>query len=140
MIQSLSSALERQIIGVEEQLRVAMLTSDTKALEYLLADDLVFTNHLGQVMRKQDDLAFHQSGLCQFQAIDYSERHIQVMGDRVLVSVRVQLIGNYSGTSFEEDLRFTRLWQHSPHQGWQIIIGHSSAVQANGAAPRPPDP
>lgn len=91
----------------------------------------------GQVMSKQDDLAFHQAGFCRFQAIDYSERHIQSIGDRVLVSVRVHLTGIYGETSFEEDLRFTRLWQRSTQGTWQIIVGHSSVVQSDGNARQP---
>lgn len=137
MAQPLSSALEEQIIAVEEQLRLAMRTSDVAALDQLIADDLVFTSHLGQVISKQDDLAFHQAGLCQFQTIDYSERCIQPIGDRILISVRVYLTGIYGEIPFEEDLRFTRLWQRSPQGTWQIIVGHSSVVQSDGNAPKP---
>ena len=53
---------EAQLIEAEEQLRMAMLNADVNILDKLLADDLVFTNHLGQVLGKQDDLAAHQSG------------------------------------------------------------------------------
>ncbi len=137
MTQPLSSALEEQIIAVEEQLRLAMRSSDVAVLDHLIADDLVFTSHLGQVISKQDDLAFHQAGLCQFQTIDYSERYIQPIGDRILISVRVYLTGIYGEIPFEEDLRFTRLWQRSPQGTWQIIVGHSSVVQSNSNAPKP---
>lgn len=131
-----SSDVEYQIIEVEEQLRLAMLASDVAALNQLIADDLIFTSHLGQVMSKQDDLAFHRAGHCQFQSIDHSERHIQPIGDQVLVSVRVQLAGLYGETAFTEDLRFTRLWHRSPQSLWQVIVGHSSVVQSKGNAPK----
>ncbi|WP_299412921.1 nuclear transport factor 2 family protein [Acaryochloris sp. IP29b_bin.148] len=131
MIQPLSPALEQQIIDVEEQLRLAMLTSDVPALDQLLADDLVFTSHLGQIMTKQDDLAFHQSGLCRFQAIEYLERRIQPLGERVIVCLRVQWTGFYGENPFQDNLRFTRLWQRSPQDLWQVIVGHSSVVQSH---------
>lgn len=138
MAQPLSLALEQHIIEVEERLRLAMLTSDVAALDQLLADNLVFTNHLGQTITKQDDLAFHQSGLCRFQAIEYSERRIQHLGEGVVVSVRVQWAGLYGETLFQDDLRFTRLWQHSPQGLWQVIIGHSSVIQSNASSPSVP--
>ncbi|WP_299485202.1 nuclear transport factor 2 family protein [Acaryochloris sp. IP29b_bin.137] len=131
MAQPLSPALEQQIIEVEEQLRLAMLTSDIAALDQLLADDLTFTSHLGQIISKQDDLAFHQSGLCRFQAIEYSERRIQPLREGVVVFVQVQWAGLYGETAFHDNLRFTRLWQRSPQGLWQVIIGHSSAINSN---------
>lgn len=131
MAQPLSSDLEKQIIEVEEQLRLAMLTSDVATLDQLIADDLVFTNHLGQVISKQDDLAFHQSGLCQFQTIEYADRRIQPIGEQMVVSVEVQWAGLYGEISFQDNLQFTRLWQRSPQGLWQVIVGHSSVIQSN---------
>jgi len=46
----------RTIENLEEKLRHAMLTSDVSALDELIADDLVFTMHTGQVVNKQFDL------------------------------------------------------------------------------------
>ncbi|KAI9135725.1 nuclear transport factor 2 family protein [Acaryochloris sp. CCMEE 5410] len=138
MAQPLSLALEQHIIEVEERLRLAMLTSDVAALDQLLADDLVFTNHLGQTISKHDDLAFHQSGLCRFQTIEYSERRIQPLGEGVVVSVRVQWAGLYGETPFQDHLRFTRLWQRSSQDLWQVIIGHSSVIHSNVPSPSVP--
>ncbi len=55
----MSDTIETQILEAEEQLRQAMLASDVNALDDLLSPELIFTNHLGQVMGKQDDLAAH---------------------------------------------------------------------------------
>lgn len=52
-----------QIETCEERLRQAMLHSDVSTLDELLADDLLFTNHLGQLMTKQDDLKAHRTGM-----------------------------------------------------------------------------
>ena len=41
------------IVGkLEKQLKDAMSTSDVTALDRLLSPDLIFTNHLGQVVSK----------------------------------------------------------------------------------------
>lgn len=48
-----------QIKRSEAELQQAMLDSNVKALDRLLDDDLTFTNHLGMVLGKQDDLTAH---------------------------------------------------------------------------------
>jgi hypothetical protein len=54
--------ITEQMEAAEAQLRDAMLAGNVKALDTLLADDLVFTNQVGQCLTKADDLAAHSSG------------------------------------------------------------------------------
>ena len=53
---SMTQTVETQIIKAEERLRQAMLTSDVSVLDELLAPDIIITNHLGQLLTKNDDL------------------------------------------------------------------------------------
>ncbi len=124
----MSKAIEEQLLAAEERLRLAMLGSDVSALDELLAPGLVFTNHLGQVLGKQDDLAAHQSGLVKINELTPSEQTIQVHGDVAVVSVRVHLSGSYAGTPSEADFRFTRVWAKSPDATWQVVAGHACVV------------
>ena len=124
----MSNSIETQILEAEEQLRIAMLNSDVKVLEQLLAPELVFTNHLGQVLGKQDDLAAHQSGKFKIEVLTPCDRIIQVRGNMAIVNVKVHLIGSCEGTSFDNNLRFTRIWTLSSNGIWQIVAAHSSVV------------
>ncbi|MDJ0798574.1 MAG: nuclear transport factor 2 family protein [Calothrix sp. MO_167.B12] len=124
----MSNPIEAQIIEAEEQLRLAMLDSNIKVLDELLAPQLIFTNHLGQVLGKKDDLAAHQSGKFKIEALTSSERHIQLIGNVAIVTVKVHLIGSYDGSSFDNYLRFTRIWTLSSSNTWQIVAAHSSVV------------
>lgn len=81
------SVSEQQIIDVEERLRLAMLSSDVEALDELISADVIFTSHLGQVVSKQDDLAFHRAGVFKFQTIKPSERKIKFIEGLAIVSV-----------------------------------------------------
>lgn len=119
---------EAQLIEAEEQLRLAMLNSDVNVLDKLLANELVFTNHLGQVLGKQDDLAAHQSGKFKIKVLMPSDRRIQVIGNVAIVTVKVHLVGSYEGASFDNNLRFTRVWTLSSSGNWQIVTAHSSAI------------
>jgi phosphoribosylformylglycinamidine (FGAM) synthase-like enzyme len=83
----MSNPIEAQIAESEERLRLAMLRSDVNALNELLAPELVFTNHLGQVLTKQDDLEAHRSGTLEVKVLTPSDEHIQLVGGVAIVSV-----------------------------------------------------
>ena len=80
------TAAEQQITVAEERLRLAMLNSDIAALDELISSDLIFTNHLGQVLGKQDDLELHRSGVLRFHTIEPSERQVKASGQFAVVS------------------------------------------------------
>lgn len=122
--------IEHQIAVAEEHLRHAMLASDFGALDALISSDLIFTNHLGQVLSKQDDLELYRSGVLKFRTIEPSDVQVKTSDQLAVVSVRMKLSGTYGGSSFTADLRYTRIWRNSAGNTWQIVAGHSSAVQA----------
>jgi hypothetical protein len=71
----MQSRLQVQIVEVEDQLKTAMLSSDVAALDELLAPNLIFTNHLGQLLGKNDDLAAYRSGVLKIAELEPSEQH-----------------------------------------------------------------
>ncbi len=121
--------IEHQITIAEQRLRLAMLSSDSGVLDELISPDLIFTNHLGQVFGKRDDLELHQSGTLKFHTLEPSETQVKTSAQLAIVSVRMKLSGTYSSSPFEGDLRYTRIWRLSADECWQIVAGHSSAVQ-----------
>uniref|UniRef100_E6QLD5 DUF4440 domain-containing protein n=1 Tax=mine drainage metagenome TaxID=410659 RepID=E6QLD5_9ZZZZ len=122
------SPLQVQIVEVEDQLRTAMLCADVAALNQLMAPDLIFTNHLGQLLGKEDDLAAYRSGALKVVSLEPSEQHVRALGDVAVVSVRMQLSGTYEGAPANGDFRFTRVWARSQQERWQIIVAHASLI------------
>ncbi len=120
--------LEAGIVEAERRLRQAMLRSDVIALDELLAPDLIFTNHLGQIMTKQDDLAAHQSGAVRVDELTPSDEHVRMHGHVGVVSVRVRIAGCFAGVASAGDFRFTRVWARSPDGTWRVVAAHSSLV------------
>lgn len=120
--------IESEIIGAEERLRLAMLASDVPALTALLAPELIFTNHLRQLLGKQADLALHESGLLKLYELNPSEQRLQLNGEVAVVSVRMQLSGTYAGSPATGDFRFTRLWTRAPQGGWHVLAAHAGLV------------
>jgi ketosteroid isomerase-like protein len=122
------SSLEEQIVQVEDRLRTAMLRCDVAALDELLAPDLIFTNHLGQLLGKDDDLAAYHSGVLKVVSMEPSEQHVRALGDVAVVSVRMQLTGTYEGAPACGDFRFTRVWARSQQEAWQIVAAHAGPI------------
>jgi hypothetical protein len=121
---------QAQIIELEERLRQAMLHSDVIELDALIAPELLFTNHLGQVISKQADLDAHRCGRFKFTEITPSERQIRLDREFAVVSVLMHIVGSYEGTPVEQNIRFTRVWSISTSGSIQIIAGHTSAISS----------
>jgi hypothetical protein len=119
---------QARIIELEERLRQAMLHSDVIELDILIAPELIFTNHLGQIVTKDADLDAHRSGKFKFTEIAPSDRQIQLNRGFSVVSVLMHILGSYEGSPVEQDLRFTRVWAISYSGSLQIIAGHASAI------------
>lgn len=124
----MNQSLLSQINEYEERLRRAMLTSDVAALDRLLSDDLHFTNHLGQVMSKQDDLEAHRSGLLKINSLTLSSPTTKIIDDVAAISVLAHIAGQYNGELSEGNFRFTRIWHRTTDDNWQVIVAHSSIV------------
>ena len=124
----MNRTVEVQILDAEDQLRTAMLRSDVSALDELLSPELLFTDHIGQLLGKENDLASHRSGMLKVEELKPSEQHILINGAVAIVSVRMQLSGIYNGNPANGDFRFTRVWALSPKKMWHVIAAHVGIV------------
>ncbi|PNI05652.1 DUF4440 domain-containing protein [Vibrio diazotrophicus] len=124
----MENSREIQILEAEELLCNAMLESDTVALDKLLSSNLIFTNHLGQVLGKKDDLDAHKSGLLHISDISVDEQQIKLQTDTAVVFAKVTICGNYDGNPANGTFRFTRVWQNIEGNHWEVIAAHSSVI------------
>lgn len=127
----MTSMQQAQIVEMEERLRQAMLCSDVIVLDQLIAPELIFTNHLGQLVSKQDDLAFHKSGALKLKEFSSSEQQIQLNNGFAVVSVLMHLLGTYESKPIDFSIRYTRVWSISPNGSMQVVAGHASAIPSN---------
>jgi ketosteroid isomerase-like protein len=121
--------IQLQIVQVEEALRVAMSTSDVAALELLIADDLLFTDHCGRLWSKQDDLEIHCTGMLTFSQLVASELVVRIINEALAVaSIRMKVAGAFRGEPFDANLRYTRVWRKGFEDRWQVVVGHSCII------------
>jgi hypothetical protein len=124
---------EASIFAAEMDLKQAMLRGDVGALELLLDDEMIFVNHLDQVMTKQDDLESHRCRIVELDTISLANWNIEVVAVNgrphlALVTVDAHIRGALGGFFFEEDLRFHRVWKRKAGRFWQVSEGDSSIV------------
>ena len=124
----MSNIDESEVINAEERLRLAMLASDVGTLDELLASSILITSHLGELLKKEDDLAAHKAGLFQINELTPSEQQIQLYGEVAIVSVRMQVSESYNHTPANGDFRYTRVWAISPGGALQIIAAHIGLI------------
>ncbi|MFT5755718.1 MAG: ketosteroid isomerase-like protein [Alteromonadaceae bacterium] len=123
----MNSALKKEIIEAEESLKLAMVSSDVDALNQLLSEELMFTNHMGQILSKSDDLAAHTKGDFKISNLSLSDQIIKRSGNVVIVSAHTKIIGSYKGETSSGNFRFTRVWEKHDSK-WQVLAGHACIV------------
>ncbi|MGL5873647.1 MAG: nuclear transport factor 2 family protein [Xenococcaceae cyanobacterium] len=126
----MSKHSEAKIAEIEERLRQAMLKSDVAELDALIAPELIFTNHLGQLVSKQQDLDTHRAGMLKLRELMPSDRRIQLNEGFSVVSVQMHLLGSYDGAAIDVNIRYTRVWSVSSAGTLQIVAGQASIVSS----------
>lgn len=120
------------IQDAEERLRQAMLSSDIAALEALLHPDLLFVNHMGWTVTREDDLDAHRGGLLKIHALDLSEQCILPRADCAVVSVLARIAGSYNGVPANGTFRFMRTW--APDSGAGAAAGEGAGATPGATA------
>jgi hypothetical protein len=125
----MENSLRARVVDAEERLRQAMLHSDVHVLDELVAPELLFTSHTGQLVSKADDLAFHQARVLRLEELEPSEQRIQIHAGFAVASVLMHLVGAYDGAPTDQHIRYTRIWSISPDGALRVVAGHMSEVQ-----------
>ena len=124
----MNHCIETEIQYYEEQLKDAMLHSDISQLDKLLSPELVFTNHLGHIMSKQDDLEAHRLKLFNISEITQTDQLIKIYDNIAIVTVKAHIVANFKGSESANYFRFTRVWTKDLNKTWRITVGHASLV------------
>jgi ketosteroid isomerase-like protein len=119
---------EQHIRHLERRLRDAMLGSNLDELNALLAEDLVFTDHLGGLWGKQDDLDAHRSGVIKVKTVAASDERVRLLDGVAIVNVRLEISGTFGSTEASGAFRFTRVWMPARDGQWQVVAAHSTLI------------
>jgi ketosteroid isomerase-like protein len=125
------SPLDDDLHAAELALRAAQLAGDADRLERLLDDGLFFTGPDGQIYTKAQDLDAHRNGWIRITRLEPSEEHVARFGEMGVVSVRMEMAGEFQGQAFAGAYRYTRIWRWANGE-WRVVAGHVSAVAPGG--------
>ena len=122
-----------QIHELEQRLCEAMRASALDELDALLAEGLVFTDHLGGLWGKQEDLAAHRAGAIHIDSLSASDERIITLEGVAVVNVQLAISGTFAGQAASGRFRFTRVWAPASTGQWQVIAAHSTLVANEGS-------
>lgn len=119
--------MKDEIIACEKRLMDAMKNSNMAVLDELLHDDLLFNAATGQVIDKRMDLAAYESGNMIIKDLAIIEQEIRIFENVAIVSVLLNLKGDFMGSTIEGKVRFFRTWKRI-NGDWKMIGGSSVNV------------
>lgn len=114
--------MKNEIIKKEEELRLAMLSSDVEKLDSLISDALVFIGPDGSVATKQMDLQCHREKLQVMTELTPSEQVIQMHNNFAVVTVKMHISGTFMQNDISGTYRYLRNWAKQDN-GWKVVSG-----------------
>lgn len=115
------------ILDCEKELLTAIQNNDVESLEVLLHDDLLFIIPSGETVTKETDIAAYSSGKIALRAVVPSDYIIQIIHDTVVVSVNIEIKGEYMEHTLDNTFRYLRVWKLFDGN-WKVIAGSCTAI------------
>ena len=115
----------KELIAMENRYNDALLRADWKALESILADDLIFNNADGSVSHKRDTISSIRSGDIKFDSIAMSDVEVQVFGNVGVVTGKLVEKARYKAIDLSGTYRFTDVWVKRDGT-WQNVTGQET--------------
>ena len=111
-----------EIIKLEDELMVAIKSSDIDTLDKLLHNDLLFIAPGGQAITKQIDLDAHRSGTMVVEEVVSKIEQINLIESTAVVIVVYETKGQMLGKPMKGRFRYIRIW-NSFEGDWKVIGG-----------------
>ncbi|ABG58699.1 nuclear transport factor 2 family protein [Cytophaga hutchinsonii] len=115
------------ILDCEKKLLTAIQNNDVESLEVLLHDDLLFIIPSGETVTKETDIAAYSSGKIALRAVVPSDYIIRIIHDTVVVSVNIEIKGEYMEHTLDNTFRYLRVWKLFDGN-WKVIAGSCTAI------------
>ncbi|MDO6848282.1 nuclear transport factor 2 family protein [Priestia megaterium] len=118
---------QARVIEYEEMLRSAMLSNNVELLEELLSDELIFVNHLGEWLSKEQDINAHRSKSLDIAGIEVLEQEIKLFQELAVTVTKVALNGSLAtGEALGGEYSYTRVWRDVGGT-LKVVSGHCSS-------------
>ena len=115
----------QKVIDLDRQRMSAMAQKDIKALNKLIADDLVYTHSSARLDTKQSLIGAMEAGRTVYTAVVPSDVKAQEYGDTVVLTGTARISVNSGGNAMNFGVRFTDVWVNKGGK-WQMATWQST--------------
>ncbi|MHC8949889.1 nuclear transport factor 2 family protein [Sphingobacterium hungaricum] len=118
---------KNDILNLENQLYEAMKSSDIEILDKLLHKDLIFIVPSGETISKEMDLETYRNGKLKIEELSPDTEQLTIIDDLALITVKINLKGNYDLQPFEAQYRYIRFWKKFS-DGIKVVGGSGISI------------
>jgi ketosteroid isomerase-like protein len=119
-----------QIDKLEDAWKNAVLASDTKAMDALLAPDYIAITPSGTLQSREEALATMRAD--HFTTLDISDRKVRFYGSTAIVTSQANIEATTPDGSVSGHYWYTRVYARNPQGQWRIVSFEASRVREPG--------
>jgi ketosteroid isomerase-like protein len=117
---------------LENEWRDAVLTSNIKALNSLLADDYMAITASGTLQSRDEALQSLSSGRVHFTLLNLTDRKVRFYGNTAVVTSLADIQATTPNGQISGNFRYTRVYVRDAHGAWKIVSFEASRVREPG--------
>jgi len=121
-----------EIDSLEDEWRNAILTSDTKTMESLLADDYMAITASGTIQSREDTLANLRAARVHFTTLNITDRRVRFYGTTAVVTSLADVEATTPDGPVTGSYRYTRVYVKDAQGSWKIVSFEASHVREPG--------
>jgi ketosteroid isomerase-like protein len=121
-----------EIDQLEDEWRNAVLASDAKAMESLLADDYMAITPSGTLQSRDETLQNMRSGRVHFSSLTITDRKVRFYGTTAVVTSLASIEANTPDGHVTGDYRYTRVYVRDAQGIWKVVSFEASHVREPG--------
>jgi ketosteroid isomerase-like protein len=121
-----------EIDQLEDEWRNAVLASDAKALDSLLADDYMAITPSGTLQSRDETLQNLRSGRLHFTSLTITDRKVRFYGTTAVVTSLASIDANTADGHVTGDYRYTRVYVRDARGVWKVVSFEASHVREPG--------
>ncbi len=117
---------------LEDEWREAILTSNIKALNALLADDYMAITPSGTLQSREESLDNLRAGHVHFTKLDVTDRKVRFYGTTAVVTSLANIQAITPDGQVAGNYRYTRVYVRDAQGAWKIVSFEASRVREPG--------
>jgi len=121
-----------EIDQLEDEWRNAVLNSDAKAMDSLLADDYMAITPAGTLRSREEALANMRSGNEHFTSLTITDRKVRFYGTTAVVTSLATIEATNPDGPVTGDYRYTHVYVRNAQGVWKIVSFEASHVREAG--------